>query len=274
VGNVTVVEMHLFEMSRGRRLVLLLLATIGAVALGIVLSAAFARPAGAATLPLPSGPTLPVPVGTSGGGTVTDTVTGVLGNASSLPTNVINPATAAASSALPVLPATPGTQLPIAKLPVTGLPRPTLPTLPLPQLPVITMPGGSNLTSGVLPTGTTGGGLAPGTGGPAGGHGVKLSNPAGRRTTAKSLRTGHSSTGKTNGNGTPVRTPAPRIPSPSFPLFPSAGSEASAPGHGSNPWNALPLTIALLALVALGGVFLRRRISLATLFDSRLSPPG
>jgi hypothetical protein len=269
---VTVVELHLFEMSWGRRFVLLLLGAIGVVVLGILLSAAMARPAGAATLPLPTPPSLPVPVTLPGGGSVTNTVSGVVGTGSSLPTDVVNEATAAASGSLPVVPTSPGSQLPIP-LPVGTLPvpLPTLPTLPLPQLPVITRPGSNTLTSGVFPAGSTGG-LAPGTGGPAHGRGVKLSGPTGHRTTAKSSGSGHSST--SGSKGTPTRTPGPRIPSPSFPLFNSVAGDSAVPGHGGSLWNALPYGLLLLALVAVGGVFLRRRISLTHLFDSRLSPPG
>jgi hypothetical protein len=220
-------------------MILLVVAGIGATLLALALSVAFARPAGASTLPLPSSPTLPAPVAPSALSTVADTMTAAVSPLPSVP-----------------LPA----PFPVAHPPILHLPVATRAVVHSPTAPVTT------------PTPTTSGGLLPMTGGPAGVSTDIHSDPPPRQAGSTPDRSSGSSILTTP--GPPVRTPTPRVPLPLSPLAPSSAGEASAPGHGSTPSNAVLLTILLLAAIGLGGVVTRRRLSLKLLFDPRFAPPG
>jgi MYXO-CTERM domain-containing protein len=261
------------EMNGSRRLLLFAVAGLFAVFLGFALSVALAHPAGAATLAVPTPPTLPVSVPSTA--TLTGVVSDALGSAPALPSNpvsgTVSAVTAAASGVAP-LPTGTGTPLPLPVVPVTipGLPLPTVPLPALPTLP-ITKPSTGTLPTGLLASGTPATGPTPGTGGAA--HGS-----TGRTT---SSTTGHtSSTGRRGGSlqsttpGTPAPSPAHRVPGPATPFIPSNNDASTSPGHGSSPWNTIPLTVALLALLGFGAVVMRRRLPLRLLFDSRLTPPG
>lgn len=253
-------------MSLGRRILLLLLAAVGAVTLGIVLSAAFAHPASAATLPEPIPPTLPLAVPAPATPPTVSAMTNTATTAAATPTTLLNGLLGAGSGSLS------GGVPPVPTLPVTS-PLPGLPVVPIPGLPAITRPGGPNLSFSVLPTGTAGTTLWPGTGGPAHGLRAKISGPAGRRSLSDAGSSATPSAGSRAGR-TPVPAPTRRLPSPTFPLVPSTAADAPAPGHGNSPWNVLPLALLLLGALALAGVALRRRLSPRLLFDSRLTPPG
>jgi hypothetical protein len=261
-------------MTWGRRLLLLSAAGLFAVLLGLALSVALARPAGAATLP-----SLPVSTSaTSDLGTATAAVPGLVGTVEDAaspvaipadPTQVLSGVTSAASAIVPTT--LPISQLPISPLPISQLPISPLP-LPLPILPVITKAATDTLSPGANQTGTNAGGLLPGTGGPANGSTGRLSGPRSRRLGSP---TGRSHTASVDSATRSLgRTPTGPAPSPSLPALPANAGDITAPGHGSNPWNALPLTILLLTVLVLGGVTLKRRLSLKLLFESRFAPPG
>jgi hypothetical protein len=258
VGTLTVVELRLFEMSLARRILLLLLAAVGAVTLGIVLSAVLAHPASAATLPEGIPPTLPVPVSVPATpptvSAITNTATPATASPTTLLNGVLDGGSGSLSGVVPTLPTVPVSQLPTGTLP--GLPVIQIPT---PLLP-ITKPARSIVTTSALPTGTAGANPSPGTGGPAHGLRAKISGPSGRR----SLSHGGSSAASSSGSpaGSPVH------------LVPSVSADAPAPGHGNSPWNLLPLAGLLLGLLGLTGLAPRRRLSPRLLFASRLTPPG
>lgn len=270
MGTLTVVELRLFEMSLARRILLLLLAAVGAVTLGIVLSAVLAHPASAATLPEGIPPTLPVPVSVPATpptvSAITNTATPATASPTTLLNGVLDGGSGSLSGVVPTLPTVPVSQLPTGTLP--GLPVIQIPT---PLLP-ITKPARSIVTTSALPTGTAGANPSPGTGGPAHGLRAKISGPSGRR----SLSHGGSSAASSSGSpaGSPVPTPTRRLPSPPFHLVPSVSADAPAPGHGNSPWNLLPLAGLLLGLLGLTGLAPRRRLSPRLLFASRLTPPG
>ena len=81
-------------MGWARRAVLLFAGCIGAVLLGIALSIALARPAGAATLPAPT-PAVPAAVDTATAPPVTGALPGLVGSPVAIP-NAITGVTAAA----------------------------------------------------------------------------------------------------------------------------------------------------------------------------------
>jgi hypothetical protein len=228
-----------------------------------------ARPASAATLPAPSAPSLPLPVGTSVVSTVADTAPTVVTPASPLPTTVATAATSGGIAPLSTVPVAPlsNSKIPAAPLPITRL---SIPTFPVVQLPVVTMPITRTLTGGTSVTGAPNAGPVPGTGEPA--HAATGSKAAARHTA--STLGGLRASLIPDTPGAPVPAPGPRVPSPSFPSVPSSAGDSSAPGHGNSPGNAVPLTILVLAAIVLGGVSLRRRLPLTLLFDSRLTPPG
>src|SRR5580658_1287300 len=96
----TLVPVQLWEMGWGRRIVLLILIAVGAMLLGIALSAAWARPAAAATLPVPnpSGLTAAVPAPVTSALSAVGDVTngsGVVGSATGLPSSLISGVTGA-----------------------------------------------------------------------------------------------------------------------------------------------------------------------------------
>jgi hypothetical protein len=273
----TNVVTDLFAMSWTKRVLLLLLIGVGASLLGIVLSAALAHPAGAATLPLPSAPSSADGAATSVVGTITGDVPGsdgAVNDVTGIGSTVATGATSVVSGNVPPLSSlpVPTTPLPVGTLPVGSLPVPA-PTLPIPSLPVITKSSTGTTGPTASPTGTTETGPLPGTGGPAHGSNVKLSSPEKHRSSTAPGSTG-SATLLSSGSGSPSPTPVHRPRSPWFPFIPSAAGDAAAPGHGGSPWNVVPLTILLLAVLVLGGVALRRRHGLKFLFDSRFAPPG
>jgi hypothetical protein len=237
-------------MGWARRAVLLFAGCIGAVLLGIALSIALARPAGAATLPAPT-PAVPAAVDTATAPPVTGALPGLVGSPVAIP-NAITGVTAAAGGGVPPVPTVP---LP-GQLPVPKLPSPQVTTLPVPHT-----------ATPILPAAAVG---APGTGGPA--HAPKAepssighAGPAGHRS-AHPLPAAPAS---------PVPAPAHELPSPSFPLGSGlAGNGSLTPGHGNGLGNAIALMVLLLAAAGIGSVFLRRRLSPPPLFDSRFAPPG
>jgi hypothetical protein len=146
---------------------------------------------------------------------------------------------------------------------------------PVPDLPVIVPVTGaltSTSTSAPTPSGGSSVGPAPGTGAPQHRALDRFSGPSARQTTSTGGGRGASSTSQAKGS--PGRTPAPRTPSPSFPLAPSGAGTSLVPGHGTNLWNDVPALILILGALALGGVLLRRRIAPRLLFGSRFAPPG
>lgn len=234
-------------MSWGRRVILLVVAGLGATFLAIALSAALARPASAATLPVPEIPALPAPALPAAISVplINDppgTVSGVVGDV-----------------AEPLAPL-PG-QLPIVHLPI-------------PQFPISISPVTGALTTGFTPAGTTTDAPAPGIGGSAHGSAGTHSGSTVRNTGSRFRRSGGQDSSGSNASGTAQKVPSHRSPSPSLPLIPSGTGEASSPGHWGSTGSAFPLMILLLGALGLGGVFLRRRLSPRLLFDSRFAPPG
>jgi hypothetical protein len=246
-----------------RRAMLVLASGIIATLLGIGFSMALSHPAGAATLPIPDTPTLPVPplpvVGNPLTNPVTDPVSGVVGSGGSVTSNVVTGVTSAAGGAGQKLPTVP---LP-TKIPVVNVPGPQLPGILLP----VTKPISALSPTGNLPAGDSG--IAPGTGRAARGSKSK-GGSAGR---SHSTRHGAKSSSALK-SGSPVRTPGHRQPSPSLPVNPGTAGDALTPGHWSNPFNALPLVLMLLAGLLIGGVFLKRRFAPTLAYESRFAPPG
>lgn len=256
----TFVGTHMWDMGWGRRIVLFALGTIGFLLLGIAVSAALARPAGAATLPGPGPSSLTAPV-TALPSDLISGVTGAAGGIAPLP-----PLPTLPTAPLPTLPGAP-----LPTVPITALSVPSLPVPSLPGLPVITAPGTGILTAG---TPTAGGAPAAGTGPVPGIGGAARGSAAGHRGPSSSGRSGTGGSRSSNRSDTPTRAPAHRVPAPSFPTVTGIAGDATTPGHGNTPWNVVPLTILLLSALGLGGVFLRRRLAFKPLFDSRLAPPG
>lgn len=247
----------------GKRVLLLGAAGVIACILGIALSAAFARPAGAATLPVAGATTLPLPDPLPAPGPLVNQVSGVVQSTTSNPEGTV-PAAVAATEGI-VAPVTPA---PVTSpLPVVGLPIPDLPVI-VPVTGALT----STSTSAPTPSGGSSVGPAPGTGAPQHRALDRFSGPSARQTTSTGGGRGASSTSQAKGS--PGRTPAPRTPSPSFPLAPSGAGTSLVPGHGTNLWNDVPALILILGALALGGVLLRRRIAPRLLFGSRFAPPG
>jgi hypothetical protein len=258
-------EIGAVDTNWARRLLLLFAGGVIAVLLGTALSIAFARPAGAATLALPGTSSLPLPVAPS---TVVDSLTATVPTpvwnavtaATALPTNVVDGVTATGSS--PVTLPTGGLPISVPTLPV--------PALPLPQLPVVTKPTTQKLTDTLLSTGTAAT-PTPGIGGPAHASTGTAAHPSKGHESSAKRRTSGSGTPTTPGS--PVRTPARPLPSSPGPLAPPNG-DASVPGHTTSFGGALPLSILVLSLICLGGVFFRRHLPLKLRFDSRVAPPG
>jgi hypothetical protein len=257
-------------MSWGRRIVLLFIATIGATLLGIALSAAFARPAGAATLPLSTPPIVPPSVAASPPDLVDGVVTAMGSTAN--PPNIIAGAGSATGTVVGPLPS-----LPVSTPP--AITAPPVPGLPVPELPIVIVPITKALTtsapSPATPSGAGGAGLGPSTGGPSHGSTDAHRGTSAGRTGATTSRSAGSSVDLSSASPLrPLRIPAHRLPVPSSPGFPSNAGDSVVPGHGSGSWNALPLALLLLGALGLGTIFLRRRLSPKLLFGSRFAPPG
>lgn len=253
-------------MSWGRRVILLVVAGLGASFLAIALSAALARPASAATLPVPEIPALPAPALPAAISVplVNDppgTVSGVVGDVTAGPSNPLTGTPTSLGGAVPTEPLAPlPGQLPIVYLPIV-------------HLPISISPVTGALTTGFTPTGTTTDAPAPGIGGSAHGSAGTHSGSTVRNTGSRFQSGGQEFSGS-NASGTTQKVPSHRSPSPSLPLIPSGTGEASSPGHWGGAGSAFPLIILLLGALGLGGVFLRRRLSPRLLFDSRFAPPG
>jgi hypothetical protein len=263
VGTMTDVLVERTETSWGRRIIILVVAAMGGTFLAIALSAALARPASAATLPVPGIPTLPGPVGLPLVNGLPGTVSGAVGDATATPSAAVTGTPTALTGVVPTEPL--GT-LP-GHLPIVNL--------PIPQVPLSIAPATRALTTGVAPagTGTTSDGPAPGIGGSAHGSAGRSSSTV-RNTGSRFHRSDGRGSSGSDTSGNPQKVPSHQSPSPSFPLVPSGTGEASSPGHWGGSGSALPLAILLLGALGLGGVLLRRRLFPRLLADARFAPPG
>jgi hypothetical protein len=249
-------------MSWGRRVILLVVAAMGATFLAVALSAALARPASAATLPVPEIPSLPGPVSVPLVNEAPGTVSGVVGDVAATPSGAVPGTPTSLGAVIPTEPlAPPPGQLPIVHLPV-------------PQVPISISPVTGALTTGFTPSATATSFPAPGIGGSAHGSAGTHSGSTVRNAGSRFGWSGGLDSSGSNASGTPQKVPSHRSPSPSLPLLPSGTGEASSPGHWGGTGNAFPLIILLLGALGLGGVFLRRRLSPRLLFDARFAPPG
>jgi hypothetical protein len=249
-------------MTWGRRVILLVVAGMGATFLAIALSAALARPASAATLPVSPIPALPAPVSVPLVESLPGPVSGAVGDVAAAPSDAV---TGTPTSLGGVVPTEPLAPLP-GQLPIVHL--------PIPPVPLSLSPVTGSLTTGSTPTGTTTDAPAPGIGGSAHGSAGTHSGSTVRSSGSRFGWSGGLDSSGSNASGNPQKVPSHRSPSPSFPLVPSGTGEASSPGHWGSTGSAFPLIILLLGALGLGGVLLRRRLPLRLLFDSRFAPPG